>query len=249
MHYKPLVERKAHIQKLLKKLNLDSEFILQFDREEITELYKKYNLNKEKWNHQLKLTKSIFLNNKLIDTNEPYRTKKRQLLYLFNKFYTPNWMRPRKLTLSEFSLYLKHDLALKKISNLSTPALVIEDDVVLKPTTNKLIEKSYQLCKEEFDYIDLGGGCNLPLFEEDTPLSNNKEFVKLKIPRSRTTAAYMLNSRAARILSKGIHPIIMPVDWQYQYLFLKNKFNVAWTNPSAFSHGSENEFKTSLTRN
>ena len=88
MHYKPLVERKAHIQKLLKKLNLDSEFILQFDREEITELYKKYNLNKEKWNHQLKFTKSIFLNNKLIDTNASYPTTKRQLLDLFNKFYT-----------------------------------------------------------------------------------------------------------------------------------------------------------------
>ena len=34
-------------------------------------------------------------------------------------------------------------------------------------------------------------------------------------------------------------PLIMPTDWQFNYLFQKHNFKVAWSNPPAFIHGSQ----------
>lgn len=248
MHYKPLIERKKNIINLLKELKLDGQFILDFDREEIEKLYKNYEVNNSLWKKQLKLTKNVFLKNK---TNKIYNLKdflKDKYQSYLSKVYTPKWMLPRKLSLSEISLTLKHLEALKQISKLDEPSLIIEDDVIMKPNSKELIEKAYFLCKQKYDYIDLGGGCNLPLFENDKQIKGYGNFIDLKVPRSRTTAAYMINSKSANIIAKNLTPIVMPIDWQLQYLFLKNEFKVAWTNPPAFIHGSESMFKTSVEK-
>ena len=245
MHYKPLIERKKNILHLLEALNQNGQFILEFDREEIEELYKNYEVNYSLWNKQLKLTKNIFLKNKIQKIDNLKDFLKYKYINLLSKIYMPKWMLPRKLSLSEISLTLKHLAALKQIRKLDEPALIIEDDVIIKPFSKELIEKAFVLCKQKYDYIDLGGGCNLPLFKNDKQIKNFENFIDLKIPRSRTTAAYMIN---ANIIAKNLMPIVMPIDWQLQYLFLEYNFRVAWAIPPAFIHGSESIFTTTIEK-
>lgn len=248
MHYKPLIERKKSIINLLKELKLDGQFILDFDREEIEEFYKNYDVNHSLWKKQLQLTKNVFLKNKTNKINNLKDFIKDKYQSYLSKVFTPKWMLPRKLSLSEISLTLKHLSALKQISKLNEPALIIEDDVIIKPITKELIEKAFVLCKQKYDYVDLGGGCNLPLFKNDKQIKIYENFIDLNIPRSRTTAAYMINAKAANMIAKNLTPIVMPIDWQLQYLFLKYNFRVAWAIPPAFIHGSESIFTTTIEK-
>ncbi len=250
MHYKPLKERKLHIKNLLNELDIEGEFVTNFDKEVLDISDKNLQQDISKWNKQLEIIKTIQIKNIL-------NTKKQASLFyniycqyikIFQKTYTPRSLKPRNLSPSEISLTLKHYYALKKISKTNEPGLILEDDIILKPESKLLIKDSYTLCKNKFDYIDLGGGCDLPLFKEDKKLKGNNRFINLKIPRSRTTAAYMVNSKCAQVLADGLFPLTMPIDWKYQYLFVKNNMKVAWTSPSAFIHGSENIFKTSVDK-
>ena len=131
--------------------------------------------------------------------------------------------------------------ALRKIKNLNSPALVIEDDIIAKENSFELIEQAFKLCSQSFDYVDLGGGCDLVPFRNEMPIKNFHNFVLLSLPRTRTTAGYMISPNAARILSEEMTPIIMPTDWQFNYLFKKHKFKVAWSDPAAFIHGSQSK--------
>ena len=54
-------------------------------------------------------------------------------------------------------------------------------------------------------------------------------------------------SKKAKLLSNGLFPISLPIDW-YQNLLLKINSKVAWAVPPAFIHGSENLFKPQLDK-
>ena len=248
-HYSQLIERKKHIKKLLKEIAIEGEFIEEFDKEEIEN--KNFIQDKYTWQKQLSFIKKIFIMN-IFENKKDKNIRSKiywSFFYIFNKFLTPKSFRFRNLSLPEISLTLKHYVALKKIANSKEPGLIMEDDVILKPESKLLLEKSFLLCKSKFDYIDLGGGCELPLFEEDKFLIDEERFVQLKIPRSRTTAAYIISPESALKLASGILPVTMPIDWQYQFLFLKHNFKVLWTYPPAFIHGSKEGkdfFKSSI---
>ena len=247
IHYTPLRDRKFHIKKLFKEMNLEPEFIVKYDRENLEEFENQYEYNKQKWKYQLNSIKDILLSNSRLKKNDKFEelVKNKLLLYL-QKFINPSWMKSRELSPAEISLSLKHFFVLSRIKESNSPALVVEDDVIAKESTYEILKKALELCNKDYDYIDLGGGCNLPLFKNDKSISNYKEFISLSIPRSRTTAGYMITPAAALSLANGILPLVMPIDWQFQYLFLKNNLKVGWSNPPAFIHGSQDFFESSI---
>ena len=241
-HYKPLSKRKIYIQKMFAEMKLDFEFITDFDREDIKEYIDQYKMNEKKWNEQISLIKPTLLKNlnnnrnkKLVDIF------KSQIKVFIYKIFNPKEFKPTVLSDSQISNTLKHLWALRKIKNLNSPALVIEDDIIAKENSYKLIEQAFELCSQSFDYVDLGGGCDLVPFRNEIPIKNFHNFVLLSLPRTRTTAGYMISPNAARILSEEMTPIIMPTDWQFNYLFKKHKFKVAWSDPPAFIHGSQSK--------
>ncbi len=251
MHYSPLAKRKEHIEKLLEKINLDGEFITEYDREFLKEKDKRFIQEKNKWDIQLSIIKKVLIDN--MTFNNKNISLKQKIYWNFikktNGIFTPHAFKFRKLSLPEISLTMKHFTALSEISKSSKPSLIIEDDVILKPQSKSLIKKSYELCKNKFDFIDLGGGCDLPLYDFDNRYKEDKRFVSLRIPRSRTTAAYMINPKTASKIINGLLPVTMPLDWQYQYLMITNKIKVLWTQPPAFLHGSIDSseiFKSSI---
>jgi len=239
-HYQPLSERKVYIEDMLKKMKLDFEFITSYDKENIGEYLKKYKLNKKKWNEQLSLIMPILLKDNFKGKRNPLKTLKVKLNKFYKRYFViPEEFKPRVLNPAEISLSLKHLYALREIKKYNQPALVIEDDVIAKPNSYELIQQSLELCSESYDYVDLGGGCDLHPLKKELPIKNYHNFASLSVPRTRTTAGYMISSDAANLLYNGLIPFIMPVDWQYNYLFKKNNFKVAWADPPAFIHGSQ----------
>ena len=250
IHYTPLKERKKHIKKLFNELEIKPKFITKYDRENLLEFSNTYNFSEERWNQQLYEIKDILLKNsfcKSTKIKDKFNlSAKNRFNYFFYKFILPKWMKARKLKLSEISLTLKHYSALKKIEKFNEPALIVEDDVVLKSDSLDYLKQSFKLCSEKFDYVDLGGGCDLPIYGDDRLIQNTNKFISLAVPRSRTTAAYMITPAAAKELAIGIFPITMPIDWQYQYVFKKMDFKVSWSYPSGFIHGSQKCFASSI---
>ena len=57
-HYSPLIERKNHINKLLKEIAIEGEFIEEFNREEIEN--KNFIQNKYIWQNQLSFIKKFY---------------------------------------------------------------------------------------------------------------------------------------------------------------------------------------------
>lgn len=247
IHYTPLRDRKFHIKKLFKQMNLEPEFIVKYDRENLEEFENQYKYNESRWKHQLTEIKDILLSNSHLKRSDNFEELvKNKLLFYYQKIINPSWMKSRVLSPAEISLSLKHFFVLSKIKDSKSPALVVEDDVIAKESTFVLLNKAFELCNKGYDYVDLGGGCNLPLFKNDRNISNYKEFISLSIPRSRTTAGYIITPDAALSLANGILPLVMPIDWQFQYLFLKNNLKVGWSNPPAFIHGSQEFFESSI---
>ena len=250
VHYTPLVDRKNHINNLFNELDIKPKFITKYDRENLLEFSNIYNFSEERWNQQINEIKDILLKNSFCKSSrieDKFNLfAKNRLNYFYRKFILPKWMKPRKLKLSEISLTLKHYSALKKIENFNEPALIVEDDIVLKADSLDYLKQSFLLCSKKFDYIDLGGGCDLPFYKDDRLIQNTNKFISLAVPRSRTTAAYMITPAAAKKLAIGIFPITMPIDWQYQYIFKKMNFKVSWSYPSGFIHGSQKHFKSSI---
>ena len=250
MHYTPLVDRKKKIDKIIKDYNLNAQYINEFDRESLDLDSKIFQVNSFAWFKQLILIKDILIKNQFQNINN----KKNSFSYEINKFiklklgiiHFPKWLRPRKLSPAEISLTLKHFTALKEISKSNYPALICEDDIIFKKNSLEELENAFELCKKDFDFINIGEGGNLPFFEFDKPLKSNNRFIELNIPRSNTTNAYMVNPNTAKTLSENLIPTIMPVDWQLQYLLIKYKYKVLWANPPIFGHGSKNEYKSSI---
>jgi len=201
-HYKPLVQRKIYIEKIMEKMKLKFEFITDYDREEIEEYLNQYQINKIQWKKQVKKIQSILYKNLINKTEQKESDIFKNLKKTFmDKIYLHLALQPRKLTPAEISNSLKHLYALREIKRLDGPSLVLEDDVLLKENTYELIEQAFELCKKSFDYIDLGGGCDLAPFIDELPIQSNKNFASLSTPRTRTTAGYMISPKAAGILS------------------------------------------------
>ena len=117
------------------------------------------------------------------------------------------------------------------IASSGEPAIVMEDDVLSNtPDRFNLVEIIGE--GRGFDYIDLAGGLDLPITQYDScsyQLHNTK-LLSMYPPRSRTTACYYIDNKAALALALTISNIILPLDWS-QHAFLYHNFKVGWTQP------------------
>ena len=116
IHYTPLRDRKIHIKKLFKEMNLEPEFIVKYDRENLEEFENQYEYNEQRWKYQLNSIKDILLSNSRLKKNDDIEGfVKNRLLLSLQKFINPSWMKSRILTPAEISLSLKHFFVLSRI--------------------------------------------------------------------------------------------------------------------------------------
>ena len=125
------------------------------------------------------------------------------------------------------------------------PTLILEDDALLMKDTVYRIEGIIDEFKSSnLDYLDLAGGCDLPLRNIESIGSSGITY--LSLPRSRTTAGYLISSKAALKLVSELFPLSLPLDWLFQETFLRYEFNVGWCDPALFQHGSQSSYTSSI---
>jgi GR25 family glycosyltransferase involved in LPS biosynthesis len=158
------------------------------------------------------------------------------------------WLSHRDLSLGEISVLMKHFFAISSIANSDCAyGLIVEDDARYDPTKKQLFDKLIKsLESSQFDYVDLAGGCGLLPSREELASSRDDITCTLQIPRTRTNAAYIMSRRLAKVICEAYFPLVFPIDWHLQYLFLKNsEFHYTWTNTPLLIHGSERGYVTS----
>jgi hypothetical protein len=240
IHYKPLVIRRQYYETSQFFLNSNVTFLTSDDREELDWCFTSNFFTRQKtaWSAEVQSILPIIL------FNSGLATSINQIDYT-QPSVIPQWAQPRNLKESEISLIYKHHSALLLASLSNEPTIIIEDDALLNPDTGLRISSVFEEFKlSDLDYLDLAGGCNLPLQSNETADSSGITY--LTVPRSRTTAGYLISPSAALKLASALFPLSLPLDWSFQSVFLRQRFNVAWCIPELLRHGSEGTYPSSI---
>lgn len=133
IHYTKLVNRKTHIDNLMKKYNIiNYEYILDFDKEVLTEeqIMKSYQVTQESFANTIA------------------------------KVYKGST--PSRQHLGEISCCFKHREAIRKIAeNCESHGLIIEDDIITEEDFGNLFNSYLSRTPDDWDAIFMGSCCGL----------------------------------------------------------------------------------------
>lgn len=228
-HYKKLTERKKYLHDALLKEGFNDIFWKdEIDRDSISEEdMKLYNYNPEKWN----------------EFNSIWETK----------------CDPRKLSLAEIANAITHIKIYKHIiDNKIDIALILEDDVILLENFKERLEKYIeQLKKENFDtcFIGTSFGWDVNNYRENNGFfgKRNKNIIspfKNVYPMGCgfTADAYLISLNGAKKIYENIIPFVLPIDWMFNPIFVKENVKNYWGYPGLVKQGSFDVYKSSAGR-
>lgn len=212
IHYSKLKDRYQNIQSILKSLNCDYEFILDYDKEYL-EGNTYYEPNEFKFNEKIKnLWDSKIHRFRVLNDAEISCTIK------------------HILALDKIS---KQD---------DDIGLIFEDDVVpfnsnFRDEIDDLIKKA----PKNWDSIFLGEGCGKDFILQKINGRSIIEdtFVQVDHPVTNCAEAYLIRKESARKILETIIPFQLVSDWELAYQFYKLNMNVYWTIPPLFYQGSK----------
>ena len=102
----------------------------------------------------------------------------------------------KTLKKQEISLFLKHINAYRHmIANQIQYALIFEDDVILHPDFNHILETYVKSLPEDWDYLFIGDGCNL----HAKTIGNNHLY---RVQSTRCADSYLINLKSASAIIK-----------------------------------------------
>jgi len=190
------------------------------------------------WQNDIRIAWAVFSQN--IVTSGGYRdnTGLRQVSHYLNP---STCFPPRLLSDSEHSIALRHILAIKTISMLDHPCLVLEDDVIVRDenmfcyllgalTANCKDRVFYDLCD---NYIPISATKAKPFYDGPLRYSINE------IAITRTLMAYAISPRTARIILDSFHHYSLPIDMQIQVILSSMSMPGLSLISSPFVHGSK----------
>jgi len=219
LHYTKLIERKARLDEYFKDYNIDVEYILEYDQEELTE--------------------DII--------QEWYKKDPQSYADTIDKCYKMGSTPFRELNLAEISCTIKHILGIKSIAEkCDSYGLILEDDVVFaedfKNKFNSFIEKT----PEDWDVIFMGccGGLRVP----QSYIKKDKVAYQVNHPASRGGDSYLLKKEAAEKIYETIKPFNTVSDWELSYQFYLHDMKVYWWEPPLVIQGSQNGLYKSTLR-
>ena len=161
----------------------------------------------------------------------------------------------KTLKKQEISLFLKHINAYRHmIANQIQYALIFEDDVILHPDFNHILETYVKSLPEDWDYLFIGDGCNL----HAKTIGNNHLY---RVQSTRCADSYLINLKSAsaiityfdnlvkinELIEKPIDRIALPVDHWMNLAFQNLNLNIYWAEPTIATQGSQRQiFKSAL---
>lgn len=221
MHYKPLVERKESIKReLIKKKILDYEFIEDYDKEDLTPdiINHYYNSDRQETARKAKIT--------LIKNN-------------IERYDSPD------LSLSSISLCMKHIEAMKRFINSQYDvAMMLEDDCFFYDNAIS-IQLIISNAPANWDVIFIGG-----TFDHNIvyPSVNINGYLLSSHPSTNTTSSFLIKKESAIKTLKQMEQFSLPIDWELNYNFNVNGFNVYHISPYIATQISGKIFKSTVLR-
>ena len=154
----------------------------------------------------------------------------------------------RNLTNGEISVSLHHIECFKKIAESPKDyALILEDDAILHPKFNSILEFYKKQLPENWDMLFIGDGCNMHI--DKNLLITEKNIYENKT--TRCLDSYLISKKCCKTILEKLnlpnYTILVPVDHWLNCVILKNNFNVFWAEPTIATQGSEKgAYKSSL---
>lgn len=238
INYTQYKQRLADTMKALRDSGIEKEIVVvnQWDKEELnTDICA--NAMLDIWKDRIRIIYPVLAGN--VNDREIYSFKKFKIGVEAQEI--PRWAKARMLSLGEVSVLLKHFHAIASIAESEySYGLIVEDDVRYdNRNVGLLLENIAEARNIGVDYCDLAGGCGLePCIDELQHPNTN--IAELKIARTRTTAAYLVSSRFAKVIANKFLPLVFPVDWHIQYIMSTcSDIKCGWAIKPVLIHGSE----------
>lgn len=212
IHYSKLKERRSKIEDIFSESDIEIEFIIENDKEEIQ-----------------KFRDSFYENDYL-----RYFEKAN----VYDNFHSP---RPpfRQLSDGEISCASKHMISLQKASENEGYTLILEDDVI--PMQKKFLDKISTYMKEipnDWDVVFLGLGCGQDFIDRTKKIKVTENIFKVSHPASNCAEAYIVNKKSSKLILDKIKPVQLPFDCEIAFAMGKTEMNVYWILPPLFYQGS-----------
>ena len=206
IHYTKYVERKKYINNELKKLNLDEKNIHFIEKYDANDYDPKIN--------------DLFLDNNIKDN---YNIAMKKCNWYARKVQLKN------LKDSEKSICLKHLEAIKNIKESNNIyGLIIEDDCYFCTDFLNKLETIINNLPNNWDIYWANSTINMSNTKyRNRIIENNNYVLRRKNPATAGAVSYLIKRSSAERLYNDIikNKISFPIDWEYNWLFKKLKFN------------------------
>ena len=219
-HYTKLVERKINAQNQLDSAGItDYEFIKEFDKEDLN----------------LRIINKYY-------NRDPKEVLRRASITL-NKHNKTTYDYP-ELSLASVSLCMKHIVCLDKfIKSDSYYALILEDDFNFTNQFN--INDILIKAPSDWDIIFIGGAFDHGIISEK---GRNDNYILADHPATNTTSSFIYNRKSAVKTRAAMQDFCLPIDWELNYNFHLNDFNVYHTVPYVANQLSGSDFQGTVVR-
>jgi glycosyl transferase family 25 len=156
----------------------------------------------------------------------------------------------------QFAISLSHMYAYEEIKNKHDFALILEDDVILSPRFDHILQEYLTQLPRDFDMCFIGNGCNLHIQAHNLVPGRNI-YKKENTPTAwggngatRCTDSYIVSKKCAIQICnyiKGLnYKIDQAIDWWLNTACRENNFNIYWAEPTIVTQGSQSgKFKSS----
>lgn len=248
IHYSKLVERVANIEDLFTRLDVQndpSRIVLETSvSSEVTSMHQSRAAKNSSYFIEAQLPivyRSVIMNAHNGNTfTGSIKENCTDEMLRNNPFIS---MKPPSLSTIEHCL--QHYTALARFLCCEDElCLVLEDDAIINCSRNDLevfTIAAMQLSRnmESGCYFDLSDGCRLkPYSHEALYSAAGFSMAKMNPPRSRTSAAYLLDKSAAARISLFLQQAYMAIDWHITYCLNMASINCFWISQPFFCEGS-----------
>lgn len=250
-HYQGNSDRLMYLKDNFSKKGLSPCYITEFDAGSFA-LETHYTFDEALFRSMVELIKDIMvgyvvgLNNPHLPWANAVAMVREQDLTVSQMEEACPWLRPKKLSAPEVSIFLKHRAAWQKIAQGGDEfAFVFEDDIIFSDESLGRIQNIVSNLPDDFEYIDVVGGCGMHPRVGNRVV--NKYFYDIEPPRDRTVCGALIRKSFAKKLIDLDIPVCLPVDWHITYVVNRFDTKVYWIDPPIFGHGSEmNVYKSSI---
>ena len=209
-HYTKLTDRKERLDAYLKRHNIEVEYILDYDQEELTDeiVNQWYNNDPEKYHETI------------------------------DKCYKNRTVPFRKINPAEISCTIKHYLGIKSIAEKCDKyGLILEDDVIFVEDFENHFNNFLSQTPDDWGAIFMG--CCAGLRVPADQLVENQVAYQMTHPASRGGDSYILRKDVAQKITETMKPFNTISDWELAYQLYLHDVKTYWWEPPLVVQGSQ----------